>query len=153
MLSTTGEYALRAVLYLAQQPAERPTPANEVAQALSLPQNYLSKTLNRLAREGVLESLRGPRGGFRLARPAEELPVASIVGRSTTERGPRQCLLGDRPCGLAEPCVAHSYWQAWTGAVQTMMEGTTIADLLTDATPTKHGHNGAERPAAEPGAD
>lgn len=132
MLSTTGEYALRAVLYIAQQPADRPTPANEVAQALSMPQNYLSKTLNRLAREGVLESLRGPRGGFRLARPATELPVSEIVGRANHERGPRQCLLGDRACGLTEPCVAHSYWESWTGAVERMMEGTTVADLLGD---------------------
>jgi Rrf2 family iron-sulfur cluster assembly transcriptional regulator len=130
MLSTTGEYALRAVLYIAQQSVDRPTPANEVAEALSLPQNYLSKTLNRLAREGILESLRGPRGGFRLALPTGELSVAAIVGRPANDRGPRQCLLGDRPCDVAEPCVAHSYWQAWTGTVQTMMEGTTVADLL-----------------------
>ena len=139
MLSTTGEYALRAVLYIAQQPADRPTPANEVAQALSIPQNYLSKTLNRLAREGVLESLRGPRGGFLLARPAAELPVAAIVGRPNNHRGPRQCLLGDRPCGLATPCVAHSYWESWTSAVQSMMEGTTIADLLSESGPPAPG--------------
>ena len=135
MLSTTGEYALRAVLYIAQRSSDRPTPANEVAEALSLPQNYLSKTLNRLAREGILESLRGPRGGFRLAVPSEQLSVASIVGRPNSDRGSRQCLLGDRPCDMAQPCVAHSYWQAWTGTVQTMMEKTTVADLLDSGQP------------------
>lgn len=130
MLSTTGEYALRAVIYLAQHANGHPTPANVVAEALSLPQNYLSKTLNRLAREGILESRRGPRGGFRLAKPPMALQVTAIVGHPSNERGPLRCLLADRPCEAGNRCPAHDRWSTWMNAAHSMMEGTTVADLL-----------------------
>ncbi|MGH7502026.1 MAG: RrF2 family transcriptional regulator [Longimicrobiales bacterium] len=129
MLSTTGEYALRAVLYLAQRSNGKPTPANVVADALSLPRNYLSKTLNRLAKDGILESQRGPRGGFRLARSPAAIEVRAIVG-SSEERDSLQCLLAGRPCDVAQPCAAHHYWVAWTNAETATMQGTTVADLL-----------------------
>ena len=65
MLSQTSEHAIRAVLFLAQQHGE-PVSADRVAGALGAPANYLGKTLNMLARRGLLASSRGPAGGFRL---------------------------------------------------------------------------------------
>ena len=71
MLSRTSQYALRAILYLADQPVERSVRAIDVAENLDVPANYLSKILHTLARSGLLISERGPRGGFRLARDVE----------------------------------------------------------------------------------
>ena len=130
MLSRTGEYALRAVLYLAQAEGGRPLPANAVADALDLPRNYLSKTLNRLAKVGVLKSERGPRGGFRLAKPPTMVRVSDVVGDFASLRGPAACLLGGRPCEPANPCRAHARWTSWTSTITSMMESTMLSDLL-----------------------
>ena len=62
LLSQTSEYALRAVLYIAE--CDGPVSVGEIAEAVGVPQNYLSKTLHQLARAGVLRSARGPAGGL-----------------------------------------------------------------------------------------
>ncbi|MER3406797.1 MAG: Rrf2 family transcriptional regulator, partial [Chloroflexota bacterium] len=67
LLSSTAAYALRTVLFIAER-GDRPASGKEIAGSLKLPRNYLSKTLHRLTREGILTSRRGPGGGFRLAR-------------------------------------------------------------------------------------
>jgi len=130
MLSRTGEYALRAVLMLARRGTDRAIPAEVIAVELDVPRNYLSKTLNRLVRRGVLISGRGPRGGFRLARPAEELAVADVVAEFE-EQGPEgKCLVGGRACDPERPCTAHEQWKAWSTQLSRRLDGTTVADLL-----------------------
>ena len=79
MLSQTAEYALRAVLHIAAVGTERPVAVGEIAQALDVPRNYLSKTLHQLVRAGILTSTRGPTGGFQLAMPAESLTLQRIA--------------------------------------------------------------------------
>nr|NIP61150.1 Rrf2 family transcriptional regulator [Gemmatimonadota bacterium]NIR77653.1 Rrf2 family transcriptional regulator [Gemmatimonadota bacterium]NIT86195.1 Rrf2 family transcriptional regulator [Gemmatimonadota bacterium]NIU30020.1 Rrf2 family transcriptional regulator [Gemmatimonadota bacterium]NIU34984.1 Rrf2 family transcriptional regulator [Gemmatimonadota bacterium] len=81
MLSQTAEYALRAALHLARHHEDAPIRVDDVARSLNVPRNYLSKILHELGKEGVLESTRGPKGGFRLAEPPNEIFLARIVGR------------------------------------------------------------------------
>lgn len=131
MLSQTGVYALRAVLLIAQSGVrgERLTSV-QIAAELGLPQNYLSKTLHRLVKHGVLASSRGPTGGFDLARPPEEIPIADVVGPFQELEGPRRCLLEDRPCDPDRPCAAHSRWERWADQIAEMFHDTTVADFL-----------------------
>jgi Rrf2 family protein len=80
-------------------PAEEPdrtARVGELAEALSVPQNYLSKTLHQLARTGILVSTRGKHGGFRLSRPPETIPLFEIVAPFERIADQRQCLLGRR---------------------------------------------------------
>jgi len=139
MLSQTSEHAIRAVLFLAQQPVDEHVPADRVAAALGAPANYLGKTLNRLARSGLLASVRGPAGGFRLLRRPEDITLADVAG-SVDEAPPpaRICLLGNRPCQAASPCAAHGRWSALRQSLWAPLGHTTIADLLGPAcrTPT-----------------
>ena len=79
MLSSTSDYALRAILVLAQASGGRPLRAEQIARATGSPANYLAKTLNALAKAGLVTSTRGPFGGFVLAVPASELTVARII--------------------------------------------------------------------------
>lgn len=130
-LPQTAEYALRAVLELAVAGADRPVRVGEIAEALDVPQNYLSKTLHVLARSGVLVSTRGPRGGFQLAVPAERLTLDRIVGPFDTLQG-RDCLLGRKRCSDVRPCAAHQRWTDVTRRLSAFFTGTTVADLLRD---------------------
>jgi Rrf2 family transcriptional regulator, iron-sulfur cluster assembly transcription factor len=128
-LPQTAEYALRAVLEVASAGAERPVRVGEIAAALDVPQNYLSKTLHLLARSGVLISTRGPRGGFQLGVPAERLTLDRIVSPFDTVRG-RDCLLGRQRCSDLRPCAAHERWADVNRRLTEFFSDTTVADLL-----------------------
>ena len=131
MLSQTSEHAIRAVLFLAQQPQGEPVPADRIARALGAPGNYLGKTLQLLARRGLLASTRGPAGGFRLLRDADEIALADVV--TAVDDAPRiaaVCLLGNRPCRSASPCAAHAGWSAVQKELWAPLRHTTIADLM-----------------------
>lgn len=127
LLSQTSEYALRAVLHIAARGG--PVRAGEIAGAVGVPQNYLSKTLHQLARAGVLASARGPSGGFRLAVAAGELTLQAVVSPFAGQRG-RRCLLGRGVCGEVPDCAAHARWGPVASQLRDYFATTTVADLL-----------------------
>lgn len=129
LLSLTADYALRATLFLAQN-TDRPFRAHEIADAIGAPRNYIAKTLNSLAKARVLSSLRGPHGGFSLANDPSELTVAAITGVFDGPEPVQKCLLHDRTCTPANPCVAHERWSEFPRAARHALATTTIADLL-----------------------
>ncbi|MFQ6044957.1 MAG: RrF2 family transcriptional regulator [Gemmatimonadales bacterium] len=130
MLSSTAEYALRAVLHVAEHASERPVRVGEVARALGIPQNYLSKIMHELAREGVLASMRGKHGGFRLAVPAGQLSLLSVVGRFDAIAEGRSCLLGRPECSDRGACAVHWRWKAVSEQLAAFFSETTVGDLL-----------------------
>jgi Rrf2 family protein len=131
VISSTSDYALRAVLVLAQAEPGSPMRADEIARATGSPANYLAKTLNTLAKVGIVTSARGPRGGFTLAVAAADLTIARIVDCFDEARPATRCLLGTRPCDARHPCRAHERWTAVQAARRAPLAGTTVADLLT----------------------
>jgi Rrf2 family transcriptional regulator, iron-sulfur cluster assembly transcription factor len=130
MLSSTSDYALRAILVLAQATDDRPLRADQIARATGSPANYLAKTLNALAKAGLVTSTRGPFGGFVLAIPAAELSLARIVNCFDEPRPQTRCLLGNAPCDQRHPCTAHGRWTAIKEARRAALADTTVADLL-----------------------
>ena len=135
MLSQTSEHALRAVLYLARQPDDTSVPADVIAEALGAPPKYLAKTLNVLAKQGILRSMRGPTGGFRLAVRADALTLARVVEPFDDSRNSGMCLLGGRPCDARTPCAAHDHWTAIAEQVWAPLQKSTVAELLNGADP------------------
>ncbi len=129
MLSQTSEYALRAVIMIAEQPRGQPIGAATLASGLGIPQNYLSKTLHQLARSGLLESTRGKLGGFQLGRPAARITLLDIVIQFDDISGRRRCLLGRSVCSDQNPCAAHTRWQAVSEREAQFFRETTVADL------------------------
>ncbi|HEX9709384.1 MAG TPA: Rrf2 family transcriptional regulator [Candidatus Thermoplasmatota archaeon] len=130
MLSQTAEYALRAVLYLAEKAGDGPVRVEDVAEALSVPRNYLSKILHVLARGGILASTRGPHGGFELAVPANRLVLADVVGAFDELEGRGTCLLGRTSCSDRAPCAAHHRWKEVSDTVRSFFRHTTVAELF-----------------------
>lgn len=131
MLSQTAEYALRTVLFLAD--SDGAARAEEIARQLGVPRNYLSKTLHRLAQEGVLQSTRGKGGGFRLAVPADRLKLLRVVEPFDDISGERRCLLGRPHCNDRNPCPAHHEWRAVSERVTAFFRDRTVGDLLRSA--------------------
>lgn len=131
MLSDTAEYALRAALYIAQHAsAEQLIRTDQVAEALCVPRNYLSKILHILAKQDILSSSRGVHGGFRLTHPADDLPLARIIEHFDPIVPQRTCLLGRPECSDANPCPAHDRWKGISDEVRNFFHKTTVGDLL-----------------------
>ena len=128
MLSATADHAIRAVLALAR--AGRSMRADEIAAATGAPQNYMAKTLNALAKSGLVSSARGPAGGFTLAVAPSELALARIVDVFDVPRARTRCMLGSIPCDPASPCAAHDCWTRVMQARREPLLNTTVADVL-----------------------
>jgi Rrf2 family protein len=134
MLSQTAEYALRAVLYIAADSSGQPVRVAEMAAELAIPQNYLSKILHLLARNGALTSVRGKHGGFRLAVAPERLTLYRVVGLFDRVDDRRRCLLGRPQCSDRTACAAHTRWKDVAERLVTFFRETTVADLQLGAT-------------------
>lgn len=130
ILSQTAVYALRAVIHLAESNDEALVRVDDMAEALDVPRNYLSKILHTLARSGVLRSTRGPGGGFRLAIPADELRLLDVVSNFDDMDDRRTCLLGRPECSDTDPCPVHARWQDASREVLSFFLETTVADLF-----------------------
>ena len=130
MISQTAEYALRVTLYLAARAPQAVTSATEAAQAVDVGERYLARVLNALVHAGVLQSVRGAHGGFRLARRPADLTLAQVVASFDAVGDAPQCLLRNQRCGAGEPCLAHAEWHAVATAVRGYFQTTTVADLL-----------------------
>jgi len=134
MLSQTADYALRAVLYIAERGDEGPVRVGDMAQALHIPQNYLSKILHQLARAGVLASTRGKTGGFELGVPSDRLRLYTVIAPFDRIEQRRRCLLGRAECSDRAACAAHARWKEVADTVTSFFRETTIADLSSNAT-------------------
>lgn len=135
MLSATSDYALRAILLLARAHGTQPIRADEIADEIGAPRNYLAKMLNALAKGGLVTSARGPLGGFSLAIAPAALSLAAVVDLFDEPRPHERCMLGSKPCDPTHPCSAHARWTALRAARRAPLATTTFADLLDD-TPT-----------------
>jgi Rrf2 family protein len=78
-LSRAAGYALAALVYLTRQQEEKPLPSHKIADKSGLSEKYLLKALKPLAMAGMLRSVKGPRGGYRLNRPAKDISVLEVV--------------------------------------------------------------------------
>lgn len=131
ILNDTAEYAVRAALYIAQHGSrERPTRVDEIAQALGIPRNYLSKIMHTYVRSGVMSSITGPQGGFWLAIPAAKLPLIRLVEPFDPIVPRRTCILGRGQCSDRNPCPAHTRWRDISESVVAFFRRTTVEDLL-----------------------
>jgi Rrf2 family iron-sulfur cluster assembly transcriptional regulator len=132
LLSKSGEYALQALLHLAEYGGERPLRTVEIAEALDVPRNYLSKILHQLVVAGILDSARGPRGGFQLIERPEDLTLADALRPIESNRLAPRCLMGRGTCSDADPCAAHARWQELSGHITDFLGTTTLGDLVHD---------------------
>jgi Rrf2 family protein len=128
MLNQTVEYA-PAPPSIAMRDPSISFRASEVATAIDAPRDYVAKILGQLVRAGILESGRGPCGGFRLSGSPEGIHLADVVnvfGQSAQ----RRCLLGHGVCGETPSCVVHKRWAPIATSMNGFFADTTLADLL-----------------------
>jgi len=127
LFSTATGYALQTLAVL---PGDgRYSLARCLAQELKLPAPYLAKILQNLVQAGILESVRGPRGGFRLARSAQSVTVGDVVAALEGPGRLEGCVMGFSHCGSEHPCPLHAAWSRVKAQMGLSMTQVTIQDL------------------------
>ena len=129
MFSQTQEYALRAVVWLAQHPDSGPVGHQRIAEDTTVPASYLSKVLQALARAGVVNSKRGIGGGFQLARDPDELTVLEVVNAVDPLRRITTCPLGLKT-HQHKLCPMHHRLDEALGLVEEALGNSIISELL-----------------------
>jgi Rrf2 family protein len=133
-VSAKVEYAMRALVTLAAQ-GGGPLKADALAEAQSLPVKFLENILNELRRAGVIFSQRGADGGYRLARPADQITLAQVIRRLD---GPLAEVRGLRPeAATYEGPAVHlqEVWVAVRASLRNVLESVTLADVASGNLP------------------
>jgi Rrf2 family protein len=127
--SRSSEYAIRAFVQMASLPPGEYVMVKHIAAEADIPSHFLAKILQDLARDGFLRSSKGPRGGFRLRQPPEEISMLAIVEAIDGAGRYDRCLGGMAECTDRMPCGMHDSWKALRSRIIEYLEGTSIADL------------------------
>jgi Rrf2 family iron-sulfur cluster assembly transcriptional regulator len=130
MMNLTSQYAMQALIFLARQDDSQLTPGARIAEGTGVPAKYLSTILGELVRCRILESTRGKGGGFKLARPANEIMLYSALQSfEPVLASQRPCPFGKSACSDDDPCTGHERWKVVRQAYNGFLNSTTIADV------------------------
>jgi Rrf2 family transcriptional regulator, cysteine metabolism repressor len=138
MFSTKAEYGVRVMAHLAGRSGDEPTSLGTIAEAEGLPLAYLEHLVQRLRRAGLVESRRGAYGGYSLARPAAEIPMAEVVQALEGAIAPMECFVHDhteRVLCSHEPdagrgCATKLLWTRVQAGIVRSLQTTTLAELV-----------------------
>lgn len=132
LFSRQCEYAIQGILYIALKPSNQMVSIKELTTHLDIPYHFLGKILQRLTHEGLLVSLKGPTGGFALAKPARNITLFDVVNAIDGSSFKSQCVLGFPDCSGKNPCSVHSTWGKMRDDVYEMLVGRNIAEMAKD---------------------
>ena len=131
-IGSKGDYGLRALIDLAERfESGRVTQAKDIAERQAIPKDYLSLIMIDLRKAGLIESTRGPAGGYRLAFRPEEITMGQALRSLEGEISLIDCVteLGFTQCSISLRCRMRKVWMEANTAVMTILDRTTIADL------------------------
>ena len=133
MISTRGRYALRILVDLAENLDDGYITLKEVADRQEISEKYLESIVKDLVKDGIVEGLRGKGGGYRLARPADEINVLDILRSADGTMAPVACLEeGSELCSRAAECRTLPLWKGLDKVVSGYLGGFTVQDLVKD---------------------
>jgi Rrf2 family cysteine metabolism transcriptional repressor len=146
LFSTKAEYGVRLMVELGRVgPDSTPVSLSTVAEAERLPLSYLEHLVAKLRKAGLVDSTRGAHGGYRLAKPAEEITMDSVVEALEGQIAPMECF-HETPEGKVlcsheddgdRACATKLLWTRVQGGVSKALAGTTLAELVEFASPAE----------------
>ena len=127
-LSSTARYGLRAMSDLCTYSNDEPVSVSDISLRQNIPAMYLEQLFGKLRRAGLLESVRGAQGGYKLARDAGEISIADIL-RALGEPVIFGSCQTDKGCENAPMCPTFRLWRKVKGSIDEILETTTLRDL------------------------
>lgn len=129
-LTKDGEYAIRALLYLASQPEGKSILVNEISEAQDVPKSYLSKIMQQLTKSGIVRSRRGAKGGFRLSRPAGLITLREAIEAIEGPIYLNICLVKRGECPRDHECAVHGIWKEAQKKLIEVLDSRTLKELI-----------------------
>lgn len=128
LLSTKGDYGVRAMIDLAKHAGEGPVQRAEIARRRQIPESYLDHLLAQLRRAGFIRSVRGPGGGHLLAKPAAEICLLHVLEALEGSLAPLACL--EAPDGSEAICGQEWVWQEIYDIMRARLAAVSLEDLV-----------------------
>lgn len=134
-ITTWAEYGLICALHLARRTGTGPVTGRDIAAREKLPGDYVEQILLRMRRAGIVNSTRGARGGYMLARASEEISVRDVIQASELTTFDLHCVthpVDSARCAEAENCSIRPVWLLLQQRIDEVLEGVKLSDLMAD---------------------
>jgi len=132
-VSTKGRYALRALTHLAKSYREdtnRPVSIKEISKKEKISNRYLENIFVKLRKKGIVESLKGEKGGFKLAKSPKKLTVYRILEAVENDMPPAKCVIDVKVCARSSECALRGMWVKLHKNVKDFLSQTTLNEVM-----------------------
>lgn len=126
--SKTTEYALRILSFMAMDETKLYS-ANEIFEHLDIPYRYLRKQLTVLSKSGLMKSVQGIKGGYRIAKKLKDITLLDIIKACEDDFLTNICFFGFKECSFSNTCAMHDKWAIIKSNIKQVLESTTLTDL------------------------
>ena len=127
-LSNTSQYAVRILAYMADK-KDAQLNATELSEALAIPYKFLTKIMTDLVKAGLVESIRGREGGYKLKKKCTEIMVGDILAVFNDSIKEEECVLGIGFCDSIDHCALHDQWLESKNLLQKMFHDSSLEDI------------------------
>ena len=131
-LTRAGEYAVRCLLYLSSQGTDVLCNRKQIAAEMDIPDQFLAKIAQQLARAGFLEIIQGAKGGLKLVVSPAELTLLDVVETVIGEIFLNDCIVKPESCSRTNSCTVHRVWEKARRQLRETLREATFADLLNE---------------------
>ncbi|MFO7602404.1 MAG: Rrf2 family transcriptional regulator [Gammaproteobacteria bacterium] len=128
-LSTKGRYAVTAMMELAIRDEGYPVSLAEISQTQGISNSYLEQLFRKLSQNNLVYGTRGPRGGYRLSRPADEINIAEIIIAVDEKIDSRNCE-GRSDCQNGQACLTHELWEELSLRLHDYLSTITLGEYI-----------------------
>ncbi len=131
-MSTKAQYAVRALVSLNLTSDGDPVSIKDISSRENISLNYLEQLFVKLRRGEIVKSVRGPGGGYLLARPAADIRVDQIIDTVEETLVPVSCMDADGSCSCTSECATQTVWQGLGNQIRTFLASMTLEDLTNE---------------------
>lgn len=130
-LTSKGRYAVTAMLDVALHAQEGPVPLADISERQGISLSYLEQLFSKLRKAGLVASVRGPGGGYRLGLNAEQIAVGMVISAVDESVDATKCH-GKEGCQGGTRCLTHTLWRDLSSRISTFLDGITLGELMQD---------------------
>lgn len=128
-LTSKGRYAVTAILDVALNAGKSPVTLSDISERQNISLSYLEQLFAKLRRHGLVKSVRGPGGGYRLGLPAGDISIGMVIAAVNENINVTKCL-GKANCQQGAECLTHSLWEDLSNRIEAFLNEITLAELV-----------------------
>lgn len=128
-LTSKGRYAVTAMLDVAIHAADGPVPLADISERQDISLSYLEQLFSKLRKNGLVTSVRGPGGGYRLGRCSAQISIVDVIGAVDESINATRCE-GKSDCQGGSRCLTHSLWSDLSERIEGFLQAISLAELV-----------------------